>query len=89
MIRTIETDTTTSRSLESSNLIDWLETEDWQNIFTESWELIYVNQLITNWDKETDITTSIRILENNTVRYLEDNTVRKLEQWITSWIYSL
>jgi len=58
MTRTIETDLTTSWTLESPYLIDWLTTESGDPILTETWERIYAETTTTARDKEQDTTTS-------------------------------
>lgn len=58
MTRTIETDITTSWSLESTDFYDWLEDESGDPILTENNERIYVRLLAASRDKEQDTTTS-------------------------------
>lgn len=58
MTRTIETDITTSWSLESTDFYDWLEDESGDPILTENDERIYVRLLAASRDKEQDTTTS-------------------------------
>lgn len=57
MTRTIETDITTSYTLESPYMIDWLETESWEPLLTEDSERIYAESTGTDRDKEDDTTT--------------------------------
>ena len=57
MTRTIETDTTTSWTLENTDLYDWLEDESWDPILTENNERIYVKLAKSSREQEQDTTT--------------------------------
>lgn len=60
MTRTIETDTTTSWTLESNvtTTYDWLTTENGEDLETEDWQIIEAELWQTLRDKEQDTTTS-------------------------------
>lgn len=60
MTRTIETDLTTSWTLESNEntTYDWLTTENWEDLETEDLQIIELEQSQTLRDKEQDTTTS-------------------------------